>query len=94
MDKAAIQQITLKELASLNHREGFIKRGIRLHFDASLINFLTTIGFDERYGARPLQRAVEAQVINPMANWLLQHPTIGQTNLNLTYQDGLIVEKR
>ena len=94
LDKAAIQQITKKELEALNFREGFVKRGIQLHFDTSLIDFIANIGFDERYGARPLQRAVEAQVINPMANWLLQHPTVLHSHLKLSYRAGLIVEKR
>jgi len=94
LDKAAIHQITKKELDALNHREGFIKRGIQLSFDHSLITYLTTIGFDERYGARPLQRAVEAQVINPMANWLLQHPSVVHSHLQLSYRNGLVVEKR
>ena len=92
LDKAAIEKITLKEVAELNQREGFVKRGIHLQFEESLIAFLATIGFDARYGARPLQRAVKAQVINPMANWLLNHPTVRNQTLSLSYQEGLKVK--
>ena len=91
LDKEAINAICSKELKELNQREGFIKRGIQLEYDSSLIAFLGEVGFDKRYGARPLQRAINTQVINPMANWLLEHPRIKNTTLKLSYEQRLIV---
>ncbi|WNZ66036.1 hypothetical protein QEG98_26055 [Myxococcus sp. MxC21-1] len=32
-------------------------------------------GFDTRYGARPLKRAVEQQVVAPLARWLAAQAT-------------------
>lgn len=93
LDKEAITKITYKELADLNSLEGFLKRGIQLQFDDSLVAFLSTIGFDKRYGARPLQRAIKTYVISPMANWLLNHSTVKNQSLKLTYTNGLVVEK-
>jgi len=78
----------------MNQREGFIKRGIQLEYDKQLIGFLGEVGFDERYGARLLQRAIKTQVINPMANWLLEHPSVKNTRLLLSYHQGLIVEEK
>lgn len=66
-----IRQITLKELELVRQREGFIKRNIKLIFEESLIAHLASIGFDERYGARPLQRAIEDDLIAPLAKFLL-----------------------
>lgn len=93
LDKASIKEICQKELKELNQREGFIKRGIRLAYDSSLIDFLGEVGFDKRYGARPLQRAINTQIINPMANWLLDHPRLKNTTLHLSYKQRLIIEE-
>jgi len=93
LDKAAITKITHKELADLNALEGFVKRGIQLQFDTSLVEFLSTVGFDKRYGARPLQRAIKTHVISPMANWLLNNREVKNQVLRLSYANGLQVEK-
>jgi len=93
LDQKAITQITHKELAALNQLEGFVKRGIRLQFDPSLIHFLSTIGFDQRYGARPLQRAIKSHVISPMANWLLNHVAVKNQTIRLSYENGLQVKE-
>lgn len=78
-----ILKITQKELDELSDREGFEKRGIQLEFSQALEEKLAELGFDERYGARPLQRAIEQKVIAPLANWLLQHPKVENTTLQL-----------
>lgn len=39
----------------------------------ALIERLASVGFDPRYGARPLQRAIEREVVAPLAKWLLEH---------------------
>ena len=38
--------------------------------------FLADKGFDRRYGARPLQRTIEALVVTPLARYLVNHPTV------------------
>ena len=67
-----LRKITLKELKALSAREGFAKRQLRLIFDDSLVDHLANIGFDKRYGARPLQRAIEQTIVKPMSYWLLE----------------------
>ena len=89
LDKEAIQQITQKELSDLKRREGFVKRGLDLQFSNTLIEYLATMGFDIKHGARPLQRAIETTLVNPLANWLLQHPNTKNKTLNLDYDNGL-----
>lgn len=39
-----------------------------------LVEHIAAVGFDARYGARPRQRAVEREVVAPLARWLLAHP--------------------
>lgn len=86
-----ILKITRKELSELREREGFVKRGLDVRFSERMLEHLASIGFDERYGARPLQRAVEQTVINPLAHWLLDHPSLKNETLQIDYDGGLRV---
>jgi ATP-dependent Clp protease ATP-binding subunit ClpC len=63
--------ITRKELNALSKREGLLKAGRRLMFTDALVAHLARAGFEPRYGARPLQRAIETQIVAPLARYLL-----------------------
>lgn len=89
LEKEDILQITHKELDELKKREGFVKRNLSLHFTEKIIQKLAETGFDERYGARPLQRTIEQNVTNPLANWLLEHPSIENQKLFIDYDNGI-----
>lgn len=82
-----IRAITRLELADLEQREGFNKRQIRLEFSERLECYLAETGFDERYGARPLQRTLEYEIIAPLAKWLLAHPNTNNTTLRLDREE-------
>ncbi len=88
-----IKKITNIELNNLRNREGFIKRNIQLTFTDVLVDYLVSIGFDEKYGARPLQRAIENTLVNPLAIWLLDNPDDNGINLELDYERGLKIKK-
>jgi ATP-dependent Clp protease ATP-binding subunit ClpC len=47
------------------------EQGLELTFDQSAKEFLTDKGFDQKYGARPLQRALQKYVEDPMAEDIL-----------------------
>lgn len=87
-----IFSITLKELEELKSREGFLKRGIEVHFTENVATYLSQTGFDERYGARPLQRMLEQIVVNPLAHWLLQHPDIKNRTIFVDYDNAITIK--
>lgn len=88
LEEEHILQITRLELEALNKREGFDKRGLKLLCSSKLEQHLATIGFDKRYGARPLQRALENEIIAPLAKWLLEHPNVNSCSLRLDLEEG------
>lgn len=67
-----IRAITRKELTAIAAREGLERHGITVQWSDRLVDHLARIGFDARYGARPLQRAIEREVVAPLAKWLLK----------------------
>ncbi|MCB0555620.1 MAG: ATP-dependent Clp protease ATP-binding subunit, partial [Phaeodactylibacter sp.] len=89
LDAENVRQITLKELEELKQREGFTKRKITVKFTDNIVRHLASIGFDERYGARPLQRSIEQKLVTPIANWLLAQPEAANCQLLVDY-DGKV----
>ncbi len=87
-----IRNLAKKELEELAKREGFTKRNLRLEFSDRVIDYLTAIGFDERYGARPLQRAIEQSITSSIARWLLDNPTAQGLLLKIDYNGILLIE--
>jgi ATP-dependent Clp protease ATP-binding subunit ClpC len=88
LDKTSIKRIAHKELEEMAHREGIEKRGIQLEYDDSLIGMLVEKGFDERFGARPLQRLLDDVVINGLSRWLLTQKKMERKRLQLGWSDS------
>ena len=87
-----ISLITLLELEGVKKREGFVKKNLELNFSKKIIDHLASAGFDEKYGARPLQRAIEHEVITPMAAWLLKNPMVKNAILDIGFDKELKVK--
>ncbi len=90
----SVRKITMKELKELAVREGFEKRGLTLEFDDSLVEFVIEDGFDRRYGARPLQRAIERHVVAALARYLLEHKNVEKCRLRVGYEGDQVIVKR
>ncbi|PSQ73815.1 MAG: Clp protease ClpC, partial [Bacteroidetes bacterium QH_1_64_81] len=61
--------------------------GLELEFDEAAKEFLTDRGFDQKYGARPLRRALQKYVQDPMAENIL-HDKITEGDTVLITHDG------
>lgn len=86
-----VREITLKELEELKQREGFTKKRLNIHFSERVVDYLVSIGFDERYGARPLQRAIEQHLVSPIAQWLLENNQLENKLLMIDYQQVITI---
>lgn len=75
----SIRAIAEKELRDLAQREGLIRANLQLRWTTALIDHLAREGFHPRYGARPLQRAIEMLVVTPLSKFLIDHPTRNTT---------------
>ena len=64
-------QIAQREIGRLYNREGLIERDLLLEVDDGVIDLLVERGFDPKYGARPLKRAVDSHLVLPLARALL-----------------------
>ncbi len=92
LGKEEILKITRKELEELKLREGFTKRNLRIEFSDKVVEYLAQAGFDERYGARPLQRAIEQSLVTAIANWLLEKPDLADATIRVDYRKALVIQ--
>jgi ATP-dependent Clp protease ATP-binding subunit ClpB len=68
--KAQIREIARIQTQHLQKR--LAERQIRLELDDSALTLLGNVGFDPVYGARPLKRAIQQQLENPLASRILR----------------------
>ncbi|MBI5498429.1 MAG: AAA family ATPase [Deltaproteobacteria bacterium] len=63
-----------RELQAVPRREGLRRLGVRMEVGAVARSLLLKNGVDPRYGARPLKRALERDLVVPLASSLASHP--------------------
>ncbi len=70
LDKAQIRQIARIQTAYLAKRLG--ERQLNLTISDKALDLLGNVGFDPVFGARPLKRAIQQQLENPLAKEILE----------------------
>jgi len=69
LEKDQIRAIARIQLAQLEKR--LEERQLKLEVADKALDLLANVGFDPVYGARPLKRAIQQQLENPLASRLL-----------------------
>lgn len=93
LSREAIEAIAVQELQAIERREGLVRRGIRLRFTPALVAHVAAAGFSPKYGARPLQRAVEQHVVAAVARALFGDVADGAC-LEVGLEDGAVVVRQ
>ncbi|OGT11545.1 MAG: ATP-dependent chaperone ClpB [Gammaproteobacteria bacterium GWE2_42_36] len=68
--KEQIKQIASIQIAYLAKR--LVEKDIQLILDDAALTYLSAVGYDPVYGARPLKRAIQQSLENPLAQEILQ----------------------
>ena len=75
-------------------RQRLAERDIQLRLDDAARDRIGEAGFDTVYGARPLKRAIQSQIENPLAQQILRGEfTAGDRVVAKVKRDGLVFEK-
>ena len=70
LDEKNIQSIARIQLAYLQKR--LLKMEMKLEVSDAALKVIAEAGFDPVYGARPLKRAIQSQIENPLAKFILE----------------------
>ncbi|MFZ8198104.1 ATP-dependent chaperone ClpB [Alteromonas portus] len=90
LGKEQIKSIAKIQLASLRAR--LAEKGYKLTLSAAAMDKLADAGFDPVFGARPLKRAIQVQVENPLAHQLLAGELIPDSTIRIDADEsGLFV---
>lgn len=86
-----IRSVVDREIALLRKREGIRFRKMDLNIHDSALNHLGKIGFESKYGARYLQRAIREQLIVPLAKKLNIEDVDDQLIVNISAENNQII---
>jgi ATP-dependent Clp protease ATP-binding subunit ClpC len=88
-----IKKITDIELKKLVAR--LVDMNYNISYDETLVEYLSKIGFDELYGARPLKRAIQDKVEDLLSEEVLTGKLIeGKTYLIKVVDENVVVQKK
>lgn len=85
-----VRKIARRELELLKQRAGFKYGKSSLEFDDAAIELISQIGYQPKYGARPLRRAIEENITVPLANALSQIQPESTWTFSLGAREGKI----
>lgn len=77
-----IKMITILQIDQLNMR--LKDKKIQIHLDEKAMNFLAENGFDPVFGARPLKRAIQQYIENPLSIQILKGEIRNNDIINFT----------
>jgi ATP-dependent Clp protease ATP-binding subunit ClpB len=83
---ASIAQIQLQRLY-----KRLEERGYQLHISDEALKLLGENGYDPVYGARPLKRAIQQQIENPLAQQILSGALVPGKTIEMDVKDDVIV---
>ncbi|MGE0208708.1 MAG: ATP-dependent chaperone ClpB [Lysobacteraceae bacterium] len=92
LDKAQIRQIARIQITQLEKR--LAERQLRLEISEAALDLLGNVGFDPVYGARPLKRAIQQQLENPLARQILEGVFASGDAIAVEAEGGHLVFKK
>ena len=93
LDKKQVDKITEIEVGKLSDRLSDV--GYKIKFNKSVINHISDTGFDEKYGARPIRRAIQDKLENFISEEVLRENIVKGKTYTLSYnkKDDIISMK-
>lgn len=88
LDKSEIEKIIEVQLEKL--RKNLAERGISIVLEDSAKQLLSDEGYDPTFGARPLKRAIQTLIQNPLAIKLLNGEIRSGSEIHVTAENGAL----
>ncbi|HKT29670.1 ATP-dependent chaperone ClpB [Dyella sp.] len=92
LEKKQIRKIALIQLTYLEKR--LAERQLKLEIDDKALDLLGNVGFDPVYGARPLKRAIQQQLENPLAKEILEGRFLSGDTISVGAEGGHLVFRK
>ncbi|PXW90837.1 ATP-dependent Clp protease ATP-binding subunit ClpB [Nitrosomonas sp. Nm84] len=89
LDQKHIHSIAKIQLQYLEAR--LAKLEMKLEVSDAALSVISQAGFDPVFGARPLKRAIQAQIENPLAKEILEGNFVAKDTIKVDYSDDKII---
>ena len=88
LTKENLTEIVRLETANVAGR--LESQGVRLALSDAALKFLVDVGYDEKFGARPLRRAVERNLEDPLAEEILRNGRLAAGTIKVDAKNGAL----
>ncbi|MBE6230562.1 MAG: AAA family ATPase [Bacteroidales bacterium] len=85
-DIRGILQLQINAIASLLH-----EKGVELSFTGAALDYLCSKGYDISYGARPIKRLLQKELVNELATKIISGEIARDGNIVIDAKDGRLV---
>lgn len=86
LEQKDIEEIAKRMLASLKKRVADLE--IQLDFTDGAVTAIAEAGFDKVYGARPLRRAIQQKIEDPLSELILENKIIKGSHTTVAFKNG------
>ncbi len=90
LDQTTVRSLAKREWQKALNRDGLLTRPIQCQVSEAVFEQLALKGWDPRYGARPLKRTLEREVLVPLSEALNRYPLRQELEARLELVDGVI----
>ena len=92
LNRHQIKEIVIMQLARLKDR--LVAADINMAFTPDSISYLSEIGYDPQFGARPVKRVIQKEVLNELSRWILSGKVDKSEKVVLDVIDGQILFRK
>ena len=87
---ATLESIAKRLIDRALDREGFKRRGLRVHYDQYVLRHIARVGYDPSLGARPMKRAIDALILVRLAEHIARGEASAASEIRLTVTDSAL----
>ena len=92
LDEEQLKEIVGIQLDQL--KKHLAQRKIKVELTDSAKELLVTLGYDPAYGARPLKRTIQKEILNPLAMKILEGQFTEGDTVEVDVEDGRLAFRR
>ncbi|RLD46197.1 MAG: ATP-dependent chaperone ClpB [Bacteroidetes bacterium] len=84
-----VKQIVKIQIGNL--QKSLTKKGIVLNITDSAIDYLSNLGFDPQFGARPIKRVIQREILNQLSKEILADNIKSDSSISVDYKSDKLV---
>jgi ATP-dependent Clp protease ATP-binding subunit ClpB len=89
LNKTEVKEIVRIQILSLQNM--LSEKEIKLNLDELAINYLSEIGFEPQFGARPIKRVIQREILNELSKQILAGGINPKSEINITCSSNKLI---